>query len=261
MSIQLQACFVRSSWLFQVSHRHEVRNNNSCCFCATELIRHVQTKNLNSCHFIRKQCSALKTIPVVYVLINTLNRFQASYAEWCDSSYVPYLPGPGPLTTCMDIKTLHIRPITTTHACYAHPKLAQARHRALGSVQRQPRRHVLVSRCSAGETNDAAPLRRDVGRMFQQHKLLMDSGFSYDQASLILEITERRAAPQPADAGALLECSLATAAAAACCRRLSGAPVVWRCIMQHNVLLEGAIESCGHLHAYAAQLVRMIRIS
>ncbi|WIA13553.1 hypothetical protein OEZ85_007121 [Tetradesmus obliquus] len=37
--------------------------------------------------------------------------------------------------------------------------------------------------------------------MFQQHKLLMDSGFSYDQASLILEITERRAAPQPADAG------------------------------------------------------------
>jgi hypothetical protein len=40
--------------------------------------------------------------------------------------------------------------------------------------------------------------------MFQQHKVLMEAGFSYDQASLILEITERRAAPQPAVDGASL---------------------------------------------------------
>jgi ABC-type ATPase involved in cell division len=76
---------------------------------------------------------------------------------------------------------------------------------------------VLVSRCSAGEASDAAPTRRDVGRMFQQHKLLMEAGFSYDQASLILEITERRAAGQPADAGTSLQSSLA---AATCCRHV-----------------------------------------
>jgi hypothetical protein len=38
--------------------------------------------------------------------------------------------------------------------------------------------------------------------MFQQHKVLMEAGFSYDQASLILEITERKAPPQPAVVGA-----------------------------------------------------------
>lgn len=41
---------------------------------------------------------------------------------------------------------------------------------------------------STQEPGDAT----DVGRIFQQHKLLMESGFSYDQASLILQITERR---------------------------------------------------------------------
>jgi hypothetical protein len=98
----------------------------------------------------------------------------------------------------MDIQKLQSRSITANANCYAQFKPVQACYRAASSARCQLKRHVLVSRCSAGEASAAAPQRRDVGRMFQQHKVLMEAGFSYDQASLIMEITERRAAHQPA---------------------------------------------------------------
>jgi hypothetical protein len=163
----------------------------------------VQTKTLKSCHFLHKR-------PARYAF-GISRCFQRSSglvrclptpigANW---SAVPYSPGPCPFSTCMDMQKLHIRTFETSFNPYAYHRPVKASCTALGSLRHQPKtRHLLVSRCSATSGSDAAPPRRDVGRMFQQHKVLMEAGFSYDQASLILEITERRATPQPADFGA-----------------------------------------------------------
>jgi hypothetical protein len=105
----------------------------------------------------------------------------------------------------MDMQTRNIRAFGTTSNPHAYLSHFRARCTALGCLRHQPKtRRALVSTCSATPGSDAAPPRRDVSRMFQQHKVLMEAGFSYDQASLILEITERRAAPQPAVDGASL---------------------------------------------------------
>jgi hypothetical protein len=66
------------------------------------------------------------------------------------------------------------------------------------------RRTPVHASAGAGTAAGGAPV---VGRVLQQHRELMHAGFSYDQAALILQITERRAdsdsvPPPPREAGA-----------------------------------------------------------
>lgn len=111
---------------------------------------------------------------------------------------------------------MHQRPLNAAHGrvqtTHARPAPVQRRHR------QQPGAGALAAkrpgRLHTAGAGGAQPTASDAGRILQQHRALMEAGFSYDQAALILQITERRAAasepgsqqplfdPQPAAAAA-----------------------------------------------------------